>query len=179
MTSAPTKVASPVRLQRNLFGADDVIGADDSDSWGTPLEVIRPVVDFFGNIDLDPCSNGHSIVPAKRTHTIVDDGLTQEWQGNVYCNPPYSAPDEWVKRCMLWAHAGQIDAVALLRPDWTTQWWHRWVRPATARCMWQDRLKFRRADGSGTTATFCSVLVYYGAHYARFDRIFSPYGEIQ
>lgn len=54
--------------------------------WLTPPEIIHSL----GEFDLDPCS---PIVrpweTAKNYFTIEDDGLTKDWFGRIWLNPPY------------------------------------------------------------------------------------------
>jgi hypothetical protein len=61
----------------------------------TPKEVIDAVLECFGEIDLDPCSNsptdGEPNIPAAWHFTKEDDGLAQNWVAtNAFLNPPYS-----------------------------------------------------------------------------------------
>ena len=58
-----------------------------TDEWYTPLEFIEQ----FGKFDVDPC------VPinmkwktAEVMYNKNDDGLSKEWEGRVWLNPPYS-----------------------------------------------------------------------------------------
>ena len=54
--------------------------------WLTPPELVKKLGDF----DLDPCSPINApFLHAKTNYTIKNDGLTKEWFGRVYCNPPY------------------------------------------------------------------------------------------
>ena len=48
--------------------------------------------------DLDVCSpaGGLPWIPAKKSLSIIDDGLTFPWHGNVWCNPPYSGIKPWI-----------------------------------------------------------------------------------
>lgn len=54
---------------------------------------------FLGNIDLDPASSlvANTIIKANRIYTEIDNGLSQSWNGNVFCNPPGS-PSKWFKK---------------------------------------------------------------------------------
>ena len=64
--------------------------SSESPEWYTPPEIIAPVLAFFDEIDLDPCSNSHTNpnVPACERFTKEDDGLRQQWHGRVFLNPP-------------------------------------------------------------------------------------------
>jgi len=68
-----------------------------SDDCYTP----RWVFDAMGlRFDLDVAApvGGPLHVPADRYYTAADDGLTQPWDGLVWCNPPYSAMKDWAPR---------------------------------------------------------------------------------
>ena len=68
-----------------------------SDEYLTPPEIIKSCGDF----DLDPCAP--IIRPwdmAKNHFTINDDGLSKEWNGRVWCNPPYGRQSvNWLNKC--------------------------------------------------------------------------------
>lgn len=71
--------------------------ANASDEWYTPREIIEAL----GEFDLDPCA---PIKPlwhtAKIMYNKADDGLTKDWVGRVWLNPPYPRPliEQFVKR---------------------------------------------------------------------------------
>ncbi len=57
-----------------------------TDSWITPPEIIKAL----GPFDLDPCAcMTQPWQCAEKSFTEVDDGLSQTWEGRIYCNPPY------------------------------------------------------------------------------------------
>jgi len=60
--------------------------------WFTPKQYIDAVKEVMGDIDLDPasCDEANAIVQAKQYFTKEENGLTQNWFGRVFMNPPYS-----------------------------------------------------------------------------------------
>ena len=56
----------------------------------TPPEIIVASHRTMGNIDLDPasCQSAKLWVNAKNIFTKEDDGLNQNWSGNIFLNPP-------------------------------------------------------------------------------------------
>ena len=66
------------------------ISDSGSVSWCTPEKIWKPVQQFLGSIELDPCSNPGSKVPASSNWIYPEhDGLVDPWEDKVYCNPPF------------------------------------------------------------------------------------------
>jgi len=64
---------------------------DAKEDWLTPPELIKSL----GEFDLDPCSpSKRPWNTAKKHYTIQDNGLLQQWEGRVWCNPPYGKKAE-------------------------------------------------------------------------------------
>lgn len=65
--------------------------------WLTPKEL----VDCLGPFDLDPCfSEPRPWDTASKYYTEEDNGLIQEWEGFVWCNPPYGEhTQKWLEKC--------------------------------------------------------------------------------
>lgn len=119
----------------SLFAVPGDAVATTADDCYTP----RWVFDAMGlRFDLDVAAPvlGPPHVPAARWYTPADDGLTQPWEGLVWCNPPFSKSRPWVERwaahptgvllipygpelyaTKIWAAAA--DAVALVSPVFT------------------------------------------------------------
>lgn len=149
-----------------------------TDEWKTPPEVIAKVLRAFPRIDLDPCAEGGSAknVPAARHYTAEDDGLSRDWQGRVFANPPYSRVDDFAAK--LAAEAERIDEAIVLVPARTeTRWWR--TIPASHACFFHGRLKFvpesGQADGA---ATFPSAALYVGRTWLRFADAFGELGYV-
>ncbi len=61
--------------------------------WSTPRHIIDAAREAMGTIELDPASSSRAnkVVCADHYFTAADDGLTKDWVGNVWLNPPYAA----------------------------------------------------------------------------------------
>lgn len=132
------------------------------DEWLTPPELIKEL----GKFDLDPCSPINRIWDtAERHYTKLDDGLKMQWEGRVWCNPPYGQQTAaWLRKC---AEHGNAIALTFARTetkmffDWV--WYH-----AHALLFIKGRLKFYHATGEqGDSAGAPSVLIAYGEENAR------------
>lgn len=63
--------------------------ANTTDEWYTPKEII----DALGKFDLDPCAPVKPLWQTAETmYNKNHDGLTKDWVGRVWLNPPYSRP---------------------------------------------------------------------------------------
>lgn len=148
----------------------------DSPEWYTPSLIIDRVLNVMGAIDLDPCSNskGSPNVPAAAHFTQEDDGLSQEWRGRVYMNPPYGSEiGDWAERLVAEYQAGRVTEAIALIPARTDTQWFRLFREFP-RCFIWGRLKFSAVQGS---APFPSVAVYLGTNADVFTRGFADIGD--
>lgn len=109
----------------------------DSVEWCTPPGIFNALGLRF---DLDPCApvGGVPWVPAERSLSIEDDGLSVPWEGRVWLNPPYGPNTErWMRRL-----ADHGDGMALVFARTETEWWHQTVIAAHAVCFIAGRLTF-------------------------------------
>ena len=127
-----------------------------STTWLTPIEIVRAL----GQFDLDPC--GHPGWPtADQLICLPEDGLTAEWVGRVWLNPPYGR-EVWSWLAKLAEHG---DGVALIFARTETDGFVREVwGKADAVLFLHGRLHFHRADGTRAEANAGapSCLVAYG-----------------
>ncbi|AQT70070.1 phage N-6-adenine-methyltransferase [Anaerohalosphaera lusitana] len=113
-----------------------------TNEWYTPTYVF----DSLGiKFDMDVASPGKDIVPwipAKKHLTIRDDGLHSQWQGTVWCNPPYGREtSNWLEK--MYEHN---DGIALVFARIDTSWFYDYCRPANALLFLKGRVKFIRHD---------------------------------
>jgi hypothetical protein len=144
---------------------------------------------FGGQIDLDPCSNAHSLVGAKVNYLLPDhDGLLESWDcKTIYVNPPYGSDTQrgtrithWFERIGEAASAGS-EVVALVPVATNTGHWKRHVYPvARSICfLYQPRVRFYiggRKDLKGAPMS-CAV-IYYGTDFESFAKEFSQHGAV-
>ena len=82
--------------------APRVLSYDCHSEYYTPPPVAEMAREVMGSIDLDPCSNKYAqkYIKAKEFWTKKDDGLSKEWFGNVWLNPPYiyKEIDKWIDK---------------------------------------------------------------------------------
>ncbi len=156
--------------------------------WGTPSKYVVAVREFFGGtIELDPCSNQHSIVDAVVEYTLpLQDGLVESWDfRRIFVNPPYGRDRErgtgirdWLRRC---AAATKSDVLALVPVATNTGHWKKYVYgKASAICFLSDtRLRFL-VDGrdEGVGAPMACAMIYWGAKRRLFSKVFKPFGEV-
>ena len=103
---------------------------DHVDDRGTDSAFFAEMEGTFGRFDLDVAAASHN-AKCERYYTIDDDGLTQPWDGRIWCNPPYSNIGAWVEKA--WAEYLEKRAtfiVMLLPANRTEQrWWQQWIEP--------------------------------------------------
>lgn len=114
---------------------------NETQEWYTP----KPIFDALGlEFDLDPCSPGRDVVPwipAKKHLTIIDNGLTTDWNGLAFVNPPYGMDTpKWMRKLAL--HGNGIGLV-FSRTD--TQWFHEYATMADAILFVKGRIQFVRS----------------------------------
>lgn len=138
----------------------------DRDCRYTPSEIYVPIIDVFGEIDLDPCSDEFSKIPAKAIITKEQDGLNVGWEGSVvFVNPPFSGSAAWIRKCNAEWRASSCRTIVGLFPARThTVSFHREVIGCADVLLLERRIRF--LDPLGATrnpAPFGCMLVVWGA----------------
>lgn len=136
---------------------------NSTDEWYTPIELIKAL----GEFDLDPCA---PISPlwntAKTMYNKQDDGLSKEWFGRVWLNPPYSRPliEQFVRKM-----ADYGNGIALLFNRCDSKMFQDVIfEKATAMKFLRNRIKFYREDGTRGESPGCgSILIAFGQDNAK------------
>jgi phage N-6-adenine-methyltransferase len=153
--------------------------------WYTPAKYIEMARKVIGAIDLDPASSdkAQEIVRAERYTTAADDGLTQEWRGRVWLNPPYSQPADiyvWVSKLVTEVRAGRVSAAIMLTHNCTdTAWFHEAASVANAICFTRGRIKFidEKGDECGMPPNG-QTFFYFGDDACGFADVFAHIGLV-
>jgi ParB family chromosome partitioning protein len=152
--------------------------------WFTPSRWTDAARAVMGSIDLDPasCEIANRTVRASRYFSADDDGLTREWAGRVWLNPPYSRDliQKFAEKLLAEIAAGRVsEAVALTHAYTDTTWFHLLAERAAAICFTRGRISFLRPDGKpAATPTQGQTFFYFGSNVARFAEIFGEHGLV-
>lgn len=162
-------------------GNGNIHFSSDSEEWYTPADIVERVIQVLTGIDLDPCSNSQEApnVPAALHFSKAEDGLTREWNGKVWMNPPYGRSiGQWIGKLVSEYEAGRVTEAIALVPARTDTAWFAALRDFP-RCFVQGRITFLKPDGSkADPAPFPSALVYLGPDIDQFAKVFADLGDI-
>lgn len=134
------------------------IGA--SDDWYTPPALL----DAIGiEYDLDPCSPGAGHwVPSKAIYTKADDGLSKQWKGRVFVNPPFGGRNGHVPWLTKFIEHG--DGIAIVRAYTSAAWFHEHMHRLDGWLFPRGKTKFIKPDGTiGSSPGHGIVIVAMGA----------------
>jgi len=134
---------------------NDSLYSSEKKDWETP-DFLFKALDHEFNFNLDPCSDGDN-AKCKMFFTPEQNGLTQEWKGSVFMNPPYGRGiDVWMEKAISSSKAGAV--VCCLVPARTdTRWWHKYAMKGEIRLL-SKRLTFK---GANNKAPFpCAIIIF-------------------
>lgn len=132
-----------------------VYHSSESDEWATPQELYDMLDAEFG-FEVDVCASVDNAKCATY-FTQEDDGLSQEWRGICWMNPPYSAIADWMQKAFESSKDGAT-VVCLVPARTDTAWWWNTSRYGEVRFL-KGRLKFGESTNS---APFPSSVVVFG-----------------
>lgn len=159
-----------------------------SEDWYTPKKYVDAAREVFGGtIDLDPmsCMEANRTVQATRFLTAEVDGLTFEWHGNVFLNPPWgqgpnNAKVRAVRKAMVEYDAGRASAVILVlnANAITAGWFARLLATCQAIAVPNHRVSHYGPGGKGGAPNTGTVFVYLGKCVERFSQVFQRFGTV-
>ena len=129
-----------------------------TDEWYTPKWVFEAMPFRF---DLDPAdAKGGTHSPAKHRFTIDDDGLSQDWFGFVWLNPPFGRRNEvrpWLERMVK-----HDNGIALLPNRTACEWWQYAASNASLLLFHAGKIRFERAGEAMPSPGFGNVFMSFG-----------------
>lgn len=153
--------------------------SSNSDEHNTPSYLVEAAREVLGAIDLDPMSNdlANETINATNYYTKKEDGLSKEWLGNVWLNPPFSLSKLAIPKLINSYELGDIaQAVLLVKSDVSTQK-YKLLYPYPF-CELNRRVKFVAPDNNNQGSPFPVVMFYLGKNYCMWNKTMSKYGKV-
>ena len=142
----------------------------------TPSEIIELVKEVLGNIDLDPasCSVANETVGATNFYSADDDGLSKEWTGKIFMNPPYSKDliEKFVDKLI---GSSIEEAITLTHNCTETSWGQKLIGNAKVVAFPTGRIDCKTPSGDGGSPKQGSMICYFGSN---IDKFFDTFGRI-
>jgi len=131
-----------------------------TDLWATPQHFFDALNTEF-HFETDVCALP-SNAKCSAYYTPDMDGLSQEWSGICWMNPPYGRQiAKWIKKASESARNGAT-VVCLVPARTDTQWWHQYIEGRAEVRFVRGRLKF---GGSRNSAPFPSAVIVFRPDY--------------
>jgi ParB family chromosome partitioning protein len=151
--------------------------------WYTPKIYIDAAHEVMGGIDLDPASSvaANDVVKADQFYTEEDDGLTKEWSGRVWLNPPYGQPlmTQFCDKLVESFDDGFVEQAIVLTNNATeTKWFHRLASAASAICFPLGRISFWYPERESFTPLQGQAFFYFGKSVHAFRETFQQFGIV-
>jgi hypothetical protein len=149
--------------------------------WYTPEPYIKAATAVMGKIDIDPASTeiANSVVLAKQFYTSSDDGLTKEWSGKVWLNPPYAAEliSQFCNKLRDHFAKGDVtEAIVLVNNATETLWFNKLINCASSVMFPCKRIRFWSPYGRLSQPLQGQAVVYLGDKPERFTAVFKSFG---
>jgi hypothetical protein len=157
--------------------------------WNTPPKYINAILEFWPSIDLDPCSNEYSLVPAKVEFKLPENGLNKDWSyERIYVNPPYGRNSEDKTSLFDWFAKGiesnkkyNCELIYLIPVATNTKHFKDLIfKEFSCICFLNDtRLRFYNQgneDSKGAPMACC--LCFLGNEIEKFNNVFKKYGKV-
>ena len=127
-----------------------IMFSSNKETWETPQELFDKY-NAIHHFETDVCALPEN-AKCDRYFTPEMDGLSQEWTGVCWCNPPYGRHiGKWVKKAV----ESKAKVVMLLPARTDTKWFHEYVLPYGEIEFLKGRVRF---VGAKDVAPFPSMI---------------------
>ena len=130
--------------------------------WETPNKLFDKLNHEF-SFDIDVCATEEN-KKCNKYFSVDDDGLSKQWSGICWMNPPYGREiKQWVRNAyqetIVQENADKVVCLVPVRSD--TKWWHEFIMNAKEIRFLNKRLSF---EGSNNKAPFAACIVVFCKH---------------
>jgi phage N-6-adenine-methyltransferase len=118
--------------------------------WKTPVMLFAALDSEF-HFSVDVCASPWN-AQCEKYFTIENNGLSQEWNGVCWCNPPFDESQKlWVRKA--WEEAQRGCTVAVIIPGnyHDSEWWHKYALRASEIRYMRGRARFLNEEGKETS----------------------------
>ena len=168
----------------SLAGAGHVSAATGENEWYTPERYIDAARRAMGGIDTDPasCETANANVLAKVFYSIDDDGLSQDWHGRIWMNPPYSKDlcGKFIEKLRVEVLNGNCKQACVLVNNATeTHWGQVLLGISSAVCFPSGRIQFIDKTGKKANSPLQGQMIcYVGSKVLSFAEAFQHIGIV-
>lgn len=162
--------------------ADPLADDDTNDEWYTPDDIIAAVQEFLGGIDVDPASSDYAqrTVKARTYYTKRTDGLSRDWKGRVWLNPPYSYPlvERFTGELLSQYRRGIVEEAIVLVNNRTDAAWFQALLVEAVAVFVSGRINFKRPGVEASANRQGQVFFYLGQRNVEFATAFGGFGVV-
>lgn len=133
---------------------------NSKEDWITPVPFFKrlnkKIYELYGkHFTIDMCAS-HKNAKCKKYYTKKENGLLQNYEGEiVFCNPPYSEKEDWIKKCYNDAQKPNTIIVMLIPSATEIIVWHKYCMKADRILLCVGRVQFwldgKKIKKSGNT----------------------------
>jgi phage N-6-adenine-methyltransferase len=130
----------------------------EKDSWETPDSIYQKFGGRF-QCTLDVCASESNT----KCPTFFDEhinGLSSDWYGRVWCNPPYSNIKAWVAKAYRQRNNCQI-IIMLLPAKTDTKWFHSYIYRKATITFLKGKVVFTKRSEIVGRPNFSSMIVVF------------------
>ena len=143
------------------------------DEWYSPPNIVEIARKTMGGIDLDPASSAeaNAVVGAEKYYTKADNGMTYQWAGRVFMNPPYAGVTPYdgkkafIAKLVRHYLVGDVSEACMICPmDFSPSWGQPIRDHACAYFFTCGNMKFYKCDDPDAQPQGNGSLVVYFGH---------------